>query len=210
MQVSEIRDRSARENFFLLVDPEWRPVGENDVPPMDVVLGLWPIDQDGSVGKFRANPDYLPADEDSVSDPVDAVLRLALRGAAGLEEIQLILRDTMFDVAMADDTRPQEVRSPDDVPCVAVATSAVHLAGVEAAHWQRVDLAGLVALLADGVDVLFNSNGPAAVRLTGDFIRGTTMLDDNELDVPRPDAAGIRFMTADLAAAEETDTGEER
>lgn len=36
-------------------------------------------------------------------------------------------------------------------------------------------------MLADGVDVLFNPAGPASVRLTGDFMRETLMMDDEQV-----------------------------
>lgn len=169
------------ENWLLLMDPAWRPARENDAPPLDAVVGLWPVEVDGKVGKFRANPDYRPSDENSPSDPLDAVLRLVLRGKGKAEQIQVMLRDTLLDVAMNGDGRPLVMKSPDDVPCVVVASGEPHRVRVPAPDWRRTDLDGLVALLADGVDVLFNPGGVASVRLTGDFIRETTLLDDAEV-----------------------------
>jgi hypothetical protein len=168
------------ENWFLLMDPAWRPRSEDETPPVDAVVGLWPVVGDGVLGKFRANPEYRPANENSPTDPLDAVLRLAMLRRAESTHIQLMLRDTLFDVATGGEGRPLVTKSPDDVPCVVVATGEPHRARITAPGWQRADLAGLVELLADGVDVLFNPGGRAAIRLTGDFMRETaTMADDD-------------------------------
>src|SRR5262245_43196743 len=86
------------ENWMLLMDPAWQPQRENEPPPIEAVVGLWPVEEEGKVGKFRPNPDYVPSDEDSPSDPLDAVLRLVLRGQATTGHIQAMLRDTFLDV----------------------------------------------------------------------------------------------------------------
>jgi hypothetical protein len=70
----------------------------------------------------RPNPEYVAADEGSPSDPLDAVLRLVLEGRTEAEHIQLILCDTLFDIAMNGDGRALVTRSPDDVPCLVIAT----------------------------------------------------------------------------------------
>ncbi|MDQ7810879.1 type VII secretion system-associated protein [Amycolatopsis sp. A133] len=193
------------ENWFLLMDPAWSPAAENDAPPVEAVVGLWPVAEDGGLGKFRANPEYVPADEHSPSDPLDAVLRLVLQGRAEAGHIQLVVRETLVDVAMNGDGRPLVTRSPDDVPCVVVATGEPHRRRVAAPDWRRVDLAELTALLADGVDVLFNPGGPAAVRLTGDFLRESLALDEAqvaELYGPgEQDGAGLRVVPWEPGAA---------
>lgn len=164
------------ENWFLLMDPAWQPASENEAPPIESVVGLWPVEGEGKVGKFRANLDYVPSDENSPSDPLDAVLRLVLQGDATAEHIQLMLRDTLFDIAMNGDDRPLITKSPDDVRCVVVATSEPHRQRTASPDWRRIELVDLVELLEDEVDVLFNPGGPAAVRLTGDFMRETMLL----------------------------------
>ena len=168
------------ENWFLLMDPAWSPSEEDALPPVEAVVGLWPVEGDGRVGRFRANPDYVPADEHSPTDPLDAVLRLVLHGGAEAEHIQLMLRDCLFDIAMNGDGKPLVVQSPDDIACVVVATAEPHRRRVSSPQWLRIDLDGLVMTLADGVDVLFNPGGPASVRLTGDFMRETFMMSDDE------------------------------
>jgi hypothetical protein len=199
------------ENWFLLMDPAWRPASENDPPPIEAVVGLWPVEEEGVIGKFRANPDYMPTDENSPADPLDAVLRLVLQGRAEAEHIQLLLRDTLFDIAMNGDGRPLVTTSPDDLMCVVVATGEPHRRRIASPGWQRIDLGELVELLADDVDVLFNPGGPASVRLTGDFMRETLMLDDEEVAElyanSNQDTSGLRVVSWEPGAGEQPQSG---
>ncbi|MGI5499186.1 type VII secretion system-associated protein [Lentzea sp. CA-135723] len=169
------------QRCFLLLDPAWRPPDPHAVPPVEAVVGTWPAEDDGGLGRFRANPRYRPSSVDSPSDPLDAVLRLALRGLAEAGLVQLVVRNSTFDLAVNDDGRPFVTRSPDDVPCVVVVTGEPHRVHAEAPGWTRIDLDDLVVSLADGVDVLVNPGGPAAVRLGGDFVRDTLMLDERQV-----------------------------
>ncbi|GHH56458.1 type VII secretion system-associated protein [Lentzea cavernae] len=173
-------EQVADENWLLLMDPAWQPSEEDEAPPLHAVVGLWPVEEDGAVGRFRANPDYRPVDADSPSDPIDAGLRLVLRGDAEIGQVQALLRDSLVDVAMNGDGRPLVLKSPDEIPCVVVCTSEPHRARMFAPDWQRTDLAEVVALLADGVDALINPGGPASVRLSGDFLRETANLTEEE------------------------------
>ncbi|WDZ88164.1 type VII secretion system-associated protein [Micromonospora cathayae] len=192
-------------HFFLLMDPEWQRRPDEEVPPLRSVVGLWPVTVDGAVGPFRTNPGYVPLRPESPTDPVDALLRLAGRGDARVEQLQLILRDTLVDLAMNGDGRPLVVRSPDDVPCAVVTTATPHQGRVSAPDWRRVELAELVEQLADGVDVLINPGGPAPVRLTGDFLRHTLLLADGELA-----ALHDRFREAETVAVLDWDTADDR
>ncbi|WBB80448.1 type VII secretion system-associated protein [Micromonospora sp. WMMD882] len=183
------------ESYFLLMDPDWQPGPDDDAPDAGAVLGLWPVEADGGLGAFRANPDYRPRDADAVADPLDALFRLAVRGQAPAEQIQLALRDTLVDVALGGDDRPLILRSPDDVPCVVLATSAPQRDRVDAPRWRRIDLAELVALLPDRVDTLFNPAGPAPMRLIGDFVRETLLMGDDEIAEAR--AVALAALPAD-------------
>ncbi|MFD9698137.1 type VII secretion system-associated protein [Lentzea sp. NPDC059081] len=176
----ETQEQEPLENWFLLIDPAWSPVSEDDAPPPEAVVGLWPM-EDGKLGKFRPNPEYLPSDEASPSDPLDAVLRLVVQGRAEAEHIQLMLRDSEFSLALNGDGRPLVIKSPDDVPCVVVGTGEPHVRRIASVDWKRIELDELVVALADGVDVLFNPGGPASVRLTGDFMRETLLLDEEQV-----------------------------
>ncbi|WP_033288753.1 type VII secretion system-associated protein [Amycolatopsis jejuensis] len=168
------------ENWVLLMDPAWAPAAEDETPPLEAVVGLWPI-EDGKPGKFRANPEYLPSDANSPTDPLDAVLRLVLQSRAEATHIRLMLRDCLVDVAMNGDGRPLVTPSPDEIACLVVATAEPHRAGIAAPAWQRVDLAELTDLLSAGVHVLFNPGGAASVRLTDEFIRETAAMSDEEV-----------------------------
>ncbi|MGW6449809.1 type VII secretion system-associated protein [Lentzea sp. NPDC055074] len=184
------------QQWFLLVDPAWQPRGDEDLPPIEAVVGLWPVEDGGTLGRFRANPRHVPSDEDAPTDPLDAVLRLALHSRASAEQVQLMVRDSLFDLAMNGDGRPLILRSPDDVPCAVIATGEAHRTRVESPGWRRIDLDELVVSLADGVDVLVNPGGPAAVRLAGDFLRDTLMLEDDRVrDLYARETAGVRVVS---------------
>nr|WP_191257673.1 type VII secretion system-associated protein [Amycolatopsis oliviviridis] len=190
----------SRENWFLLMDPAWSPSTGDEPPPIEAVVGLWPLEE-GKVGKFRANPSYTPTDENSPSDPLDAVLRLVLQGRAEAEHIQLMLRDTLFDVAMNGDGRPLATKSPDDILCAVVATGEPHRRRIASPDWRRVDLGELVELIDGDLDVLFNPAGPAAVRLAGEFLRDTMVMDDERVAElyasAGQDASGLQVMPWD-------------
>lgn len=177
------RTEDSLENWFLLMDPTWRPA-EGAAPPPEAVVGLWPVDEDGGLGRFRPNRDYRPAGGNSPTDPLDAVLRLVLQARAETSHLQLVLRDAALDLAVNADGRPLITRSPDDVPCVVVVTGEPHRDRLTPPGWHRVDLDELVVHLADGVDVLINPGGPASTRLTGDFIRETLLVDDERITDP--------------------------
>ncbi|GGU86952.1 type VII secretion system-associated protein [Lentzea flava] len=197
-------DERGQQTWILLMDPGWSPGDENEPPPIEAVVGLWPVNE-GEVGKFQANPQYVPMNENSPTDPLDAALRLVLRGSAGADQIQLMLRDSTFDIAMNGDGRPLITKSPDDLPCVVVATGEQHRRRVSSPQWRRIDLDELVVLLADGVDVLINPAGPASVRLTGDFMRETSMLTDEEvadLHARHRESSGMRVVSPDSMASE--------
>ncbi|WP_410586381.1 type VII secretion system-associated protein [Amycolatopsis sp. lyj-23] len=127
------------------------------------------------------------------------MLRLVLQGRAESEHIQLVLRDTLLDVAMTGEDRPLATKSPDDVRCVVVVTGEPHRRRIASPGWQRVDLGELVGLLADGADALFNPGGPASVRLSGEFLRETLAMDGARIDALHAnagrDASSSRVIT---------------
>lgn len=168
------------ENWFLLMDPEWVPGEDDDVPPMESVVGVWPLAADGAVGRFLPNPDYRPLNPDSPTDPLDAVLRRMVEGTAEPEHLQPLLQDTEFDLAMNGDGRPLIVPAPDDVLCAVIATAEQHRERVFAPMWRRVDLPELLDLLEDRFDLLINPDGPASVRLVGGLVRAAGAMTDDE------------------------------
>ena len=169
------------EHYFLLMDPDIEVDPRAAVPPLEAVMGAWPLDPDGTVGPFRSNPDYRPSTPHAAADPFDALLRLAGRGDATAEQLQLTLRDMLFDIALNGDGRPLVVRSPDGVPCVAIATSGMQQELAQAPGWQRIDLITLVTMLPEETDVFFNPGVPMPFRLTADFIHDTLTMSDQEV-----------------------------
>jgi len=168
-------------DFFVLMDPDWRPGPGDDVPPLEAVIGAWPLAADGSVGAFHGNPDYAPRDGAAATDPLDAVLRLTMRGSMAAGQLQVMMRDAQFEVALNGDERPLVVKSPDGVRCVVLATGKRQQRRVSAPDWRRMDLTGVVSLLPDDVDVLINPGGPVPFRLTGDFLRETMFMSDDDV-----------------------------
>ncbi|MDT5032342.1 MAG: hypothetical protein QOC94_2513 [Actinoplanes sp.] len=168
-------------DYFLLTDPEWEESEDAGQPPREAVIGRWPVDEHGVVGLFRSNPDYRPRYGSSPSDPIDVLLRLAMQGDVPMEQLQLILRDSMFDLALNGDGRPLIVRSPDGVPCAVVTTSGPHRERVQSPDWTRIAVAELAQRLSDGVDVLINPNGPSTVRLAGSFVQETVLMTDEDV-----------------------------
>ncbi|OJF10890.1 type VII secretion system-associated protein [Couchioplanes caeruleus] len=170
-----------QESYFLLMDPDWRPGPDERVPPPAAVMGAWPLGGDGSVEPFRGNPGYRPRDAGAAADPLDAVLRLLSRRRAEPEQLQVLLHEARLDVALDGEEQELVVPAPDGVDCVVVATSAAQRDLADVPRWRGADLMGLVTALPDGIDVLFNPGGPVPVRLTGDFLRETLMMGDEEL-----------------------------
>ncbi|TDV38592.1 type VII secretion system-associated protein [Actinophytocola oryzae] len=181
MTDDDVAGDPGEETWMVLMDPAWRQENENDPPPLHAVVGLWPVAPDGAVGKFRSNPDYEPSDEQSPTDPLDAVFRLVLRGPGKIGQIQVVLHDVLLDVALNGDGRPLIVRAPDGLPCVVATSSVRHQTSTSAFDWQRLDLDAILGLLPDDVDVLFNPGASASIRLTGDFLRNTAAMGDEEL-----------------------------
>jgi len=166
------------ENFFVLLDPTWSARPQDEIPPFEVVLGVWPALDQGGVGRFRANPDHVPSDDDAPTDPIDATLHTIEDGADALEQLQVLLRDCLVEVAVDEHGSPVVVGSPDDVPCLLVATSGHNRRYVPGVDWLTADLEALVAVLDDDVDVLINPGAPRMTRLTGEFVREALGLDD--------------------------------
>ncbi|WP_244876724.1 type VII secretion system-associated protein [Winogradskya consettensis] len=160
---------AAVDEHLLLIDPGWLPDSDDD-PPVDAVIGLWPRRDDGTLGPFRSNPDYRPVDDNSPTDPIEALIRVALAGDAEIDDLLTVLRDSTMEIALNGDGRPLILRADDGVRCVVVATSEPHRLRIASPDWRLVDAAELRALLPDGADVLVNPNSPVPARLAGEFV----------------------------------------
>lgn len=190
----ELGDQTpAEDQWVFLVDPAWRPepptaepAGEaaaepevreqaldlagGEGPPLEAVVGGWLVMADGEVGRFNANPDYVPIHPGSPTDPVDATLQLLMRGEVNSDAMFAVIKECLFDVALDEDDRPIIAPSPDDVPSLLVSTAPAQRFRVRTDRWRggvtAVELAEL--LREHEVDVLFNPGGPASVRLIGE------------------------------------------
>lgn len=164
-------DSVEEPGWTLLIDPTWEPTGDEDPPP-EMVLGGWERHADGSTGKFQANPGYRPANEESPTDPVDAVLRDVAREGHGADDLLPVLDDAVVEVALDDDGLALVEPAPDGMPSVLVATAPAHRHRVGAADWLGTTVREIVSLLPDsGIDVLLNPGGPASIRLDTPVLR---------------------------------------
>jgi hypothetical protein len=167
------------DQWVFLIDPAWQAQAQVDEaafaegaesPPLEAVVGGWLVTADGSVGRFRANPDYEPSRPGSPTDPVDATLQLLMRGEIDSDALFAVIKESVFDVALDADGRPIIAPSPDDVPSLLVSTAPAQRFRVHVDDWRaEVSAAELSGLLQEyQVDVLFNPGGPASIRLIGD------------------------------------------
>lgn len=160
----------ALENWAVLPDPYWEPQGEGDVPPPEAIVGGWLLDENGNPGPFQPNPDYVPRDEVSPTDPADAVMRLIVDGKATIDELIPVVQDAMLELAVTPDGYPLVGPAPDDTQCVAVATAAVHRARAGGDDWAEVTFQELIDVLPADTDILLNPGSPAATLLLADAL----------------------------------------
>jgi hypothetical protein len=173
-------------SWCLLMDPAWTASAEESEPPVASIMGLWPVHADGEVGRFRANPDYVPSVPGAPADPLDALFRALAARRAVPDQVRLLLRDSEFEMAVGAAGHPLVVRSPDDVPCVLVATSPWYrLSSVAAGSWRRVTIEELTDLLPDNTDVLFNPGSPGSLRLVATFVRSARQPSPEQLAAAR-------------------------
>ncbi|WP_436535574.1 type VII secretion system-associated protein [Actinoplanes sp. HUAS TT8] len=168
------------DEYVLLLDPAWSP-DDGAEPPVEAIAGLWPMRADGTLGRFRSNPDYRPVDPDAPTDPIDSALRDLAYEQSGTDVLEVVLRDALVELALNGDGRPLLHRSPDDVLCAVIATAEPHRRRITAPQWLRVTVEEIAERLPDDVDLLINPQGPAAVRLTAGFVRRVAAISDKDL-----------------------------
>ncbi|MEU1521636.1 type VII secretion system-associated protein [Nocardia rhamnosiphila] len=153
-------------DWLVFVDPGWNEQSPEVMPPPELILGGWIIDEDGNPGPFEPNPNYVPTDETLPTDPIDAALRRAADGdnAVG-EKIIAALRDAVVEIGCDNRNDPLVGRAPDGALCVVVATAAIHKHRVEADRWWPVLGAMLPEIVPDGADILINPGSPTRFRL---------------------------------------------
>jgi hypothetical protein len=175
------------DQWVFLIDPSWQAEaagkGEGgtdpEKPPLEAVLGGWFVEESGVTSRFHANPSYEPTTPESPTDPVDAVLRLVVRGESEPDQLLDVMSESVFGLAVNAENTPVVVMSPDDVPCVIAATAPAHsrrIAEVEGLQdveaWAEVNLGQLVGVLPEeGVDVLLNPGASSSMRLIAATLR---------------------------------------
>jgi hypothetical protein len=155
----------ALENWAILPDPYWEPKGDDDMPPPEAMVGGWLLDENGNAGPFQPNPDYMPRDDTSPTDPADAVMRLIVEGQATIDDLIPVVQDAIVELAVTEDGYPLVGPAPDKSPCVAVATAAVHRKRVGGDNWAELTFPELVDVLPADTDILLNPGAPAATLL---------------------------------------------
>lgn len=152
--------------WYLVIDPVWRPVDEHDEPPTEAVVGGWFLDTDGVIGLFEPNPDYEPSRLGLPTDPVDAVLQLVVDGEADDDVVLGQLPQVRLGLAVDNEGRTVIAPAPDDVLSALVTTAPIHRERVQVDRWQEVTIRELIrALPNEGVDVLLNPGAPASMRI---------------------------------------------
>ncbi|MFE0022031.1 type VII secretion system-associated protein [Amycolatopsis sp. NPDC059021] len=165
-------EATEQNQVVALVDPEWTVTEEVPEPPIESVVGVWPLLPDGDRGLFLPNPAYRPSTPDSPLDPVDAVLGLISRGEADAELLPDLLRGAVLAVAVDEEGVAIVRPAPDGVPSALVTTSFGHRDRVTATDWLPMTLPDLAeALPPHGVDVLLNPGAPTSMRLLADAVR---------------------------------------
>ncbi|MFQ6393922.1 type VII secretion system-associated protein [Nocardia sp. KC 131] len=152
-----------KENWVALVDPRWQPTDPSEVPPPSMIVGAWLLEEDAA-GLFQPNPEYVP-DDNSPSDPLDAVLRQIADGADAGGEVVPLLRKSMVEVGCDEHDQPLLGFAPDGVACVVVVTAAAHKRGIDVERWNAIPGGLLPQICPAGADIMLNPSGSAAFRL---------------------------------------------
>lgn len=159
------------DNWVLLIEPGWQQAHPDEQPPPEAMVGGWLLDRDGNKGPFQPNPEFVPPNGTTPTDPTDAVLRRIAQGAAGMDDLITSLRDGVVEIALTADDEPIVVVSPDDVRCVLVVTAPAHRRQLESERWAAVTGDALADVVPAGLDILLNPAGPAGFRLVTATLR---------------------------------------
>ncbi|MEU8256625.1 type VII secretion system-associated protein [Micromonospora inaquosa] len=174
-------DADVQRNWMLLLDSDDDLDEESpEVPPVETIVGGWLVEDDGTAGRFEANPLYQPRNADSPTSPVDAAAKLVATDRADVSLVLRALRDSLVAVALDEAGEVTVASAPDGVACVVVASSGLDQARVDAPQWRQVDLTELVRLIPEGLDVLVNPGGPRSMRLLADALRESVDADGAE------------------------------
>ncbi len=160
-----------RDDWFVLLDPTWQTENPSGDPPVEAIVGGWRLDKNGSLGPFQSNPRYIPRNDSTPTDPIDALLRLIANGDDCSDQIIPTLRNTVVQLACDSQDQLCIAPAPDDVTCALVVTAEVHKQRLNVPHWWAILGAQLPEVIPVGIDVLFNPGGEHQFRLTTEAIR---------------------------------------
>lgn len=154
-----------QNNWFVMVDPTWE-TGENESLPVEMMVGGWMLNEDGSAGPFQPNPHYKPSSEDVPSDPIDAILRRIAGGDRELgDDLVSTVRNSVVEVGCNDEDQLLIGTSPDGADCVVIATAELQKANIDVERWIPVHGGSLTQIVPEGTDILLNPSGFAPFRL---------------------------------------------
>ncbi|MER5387743.1 type VII secretion system-associated protein [Saccharopolyspora sp. NPDC002686] len=154
----------------LIVDPGYE--SEDGQVPEVAIVGGWYIDPEGDVSHFRSNRAYLPSSPELPTDPVDAALRLVMRGESDADQFVAMLPEATFCIGLDERGSAIVTRDPDGQQTVLVVTALAHAHRLTVPAWTEITARQLADLLpVEGVDILFNPGAPASVRLGADELR---------------------------------------
>ncbi|EST18126.1 hypothetical protein M877_39570 (plasmid) [Streptomyces niveus NCIMB 11891] len=148
------------------------PSGSRDLPT-DLVVGGWPLDEDGCCGPFEPNPHYVPDSPAKPTDPAHALLRLFAkgRGEGSVDRFLALLRHTVLEVACDEQGQPLLVSAPNGTQCLPVVTAALHTRRLPPARWERVLGRTLPEIVPAGVEILLNPGDRAQFLLFAEGLR---------------------------------------
>lgn len=132
-------------------------------------------------GEPENNPEYQPRNAGAPADPIDALLRLIERDEADPAELQVLLHDSLVDLAMNGDGNPLIVSLPDDGRAVVVTTSHPLRQHMPAPEWWPAGLDDLARLLPPGTDVVINPGVPGQVRFSAGALHATAALSADQV-----------------------------
>ncbi|MGI5221500.1 type VII secretion system-associated protein [Nocardia sp. CA-290969] len=160
-------------DWFLLLDPAYRPEPADSALPVAGIVGGWMVTAEGVVGPFEPNPEYIPADESSPTDPVDSILRRIASGEQLAEDLIESLRNAVVEIGCDEEGRPLIGTAPDGAYCVVIATAGAQKRAVEVDRWWPVLGDELADIVPPDTDLLLNPGGVAPFRLTAGALRRT-------------------------------------
>lgn len=173
------------DQWAVLIDPEWKPEHEDQSPPETAIVGSWHVGPDGSLLSFRPNHAYEPSSENSPTDPVDASVRLAMRGELSIPGLLAVLPGAHLLLGLDEEHTPIITRALDGQPSVLVLTAFAHARRLTVPVWAEVTAEEVAdALPEEGVDVLLNPGAPASTRIGAQEFREAVRGPGGESETP--------------------------